>query len=76
MPGPPVARISRVSGAVISSWQPAMEAMVTQPMVPLGAPASSAAFATICAAFPVERTALGWGEKTMALPAFTAIMAL
>ena len=41
-----------------------------------GAPALSAACATIRAARRVQFTALGWGEKRMGLPAFRAIMAL
>ena len=73
MPGPPVARISFTSFTPISSWQPAMDAMLRQPTHPLGAPALSAASATIFAARKVQQRALGWGEKTMALPDFKAI---
>ena len=76
MPGPPVARIRRTSGALISSWHPARAGMVRQLTAPLGAPAASAARATSSAAWRVQETALGWGEKMMAQPAFRAMMAL
>ena len=76
MAGPPVARINRVSGAPISSWQPEREGMVRQPTEPLGAPAASAAFATSSAARRVQEIALGWGENTIGQPAFRAMMAL
>ena len=51
------------------------------PVYPEGFPeevlaAFSAATATIRAAFRVHCSALGWGENTMALPDFRAIMAL
>ena len=71
-----VAKISRTWGAAINSWVPAMEAILRQPMDPAGAPAFSAAAAAIFAAANVHCRALGWGEKTMVLPAFRAIMAL
>jgi len=76
MAGPPVARIRQVSGPVISSLQPSMLGMLRQEIAPAGAPAFSAAMAAIFAAFMVHRIALGWGENTMALPAFRAIIAL
>ena len=76
MPGPPVARIRFTWGACISSSVPDICPRLRQPMLPLGAPACSAASATISAAFRVQTMALGWGEKTMGFPAFRAIMAL
>ena len=50
--------------------------MLRQATAPFGAPAACAASATIWAALRVQAMALGWGEKTMALPAFRAIIAL
>ena len=76
MAGPPVARISRTWLAPINSRHPAREGMLRQLTLPLGAPAFSAASATIFAARMVQCSALGWGEKMMALPAFKAISAL
>ncbi|MBQ5731948.1 MAG: hypothetical protein IIV59_02195, partial [Selenomonadaceae bacterium] len=67
-----MARISRISGAPISSWVPAIAPRLRQLMLPLGAPASSAAAATIRAARKEQSMALGWGEKTMALPLLMA----
>ena len=64
------------SGASISSRHPAMEARLRQLTLPAGAPACSAAAATSFAAAREHCSALGWGEKTMALPAFNAIIAL
>ena len=76
MAGPPVAKMSLVCGALMSSRHPSMEGMLRQPMIPLGAPAFSAASATSFAARRVQARALGWGENTMPFPAFRAIMAL
>ena len=76
MAGPPVARISLVSLPLISSRQPSMDGILRQPILPLGAPALSAASDASLAARLVQEMALGWGENTMALPLFRAIMAL
>ena len=76
MPGPPVARMSFTSGAPISSWVPAIWLAVRQPTAPAGAPAASAARARSSAAARVHLAAFGWGEQTMAQPAFIAMRAL
>jgi hypothetical protein len=53
-----------------------MEARLKHPMLPSGAPAWDAASDKIFAARKEHCSALGWGENTMALPAFRAINAL
>ena len=73
---PPVARMRRVNLWCISSLTASIVGTEMQPTAPLGQPAASAASATSRAAFPVQLTAPGWGEKTMGLPALSAIIVL
>ena len=76
MAAPPVARMSLTCSWRMSSSTASMVGSVMQPMAPLGQPAASAAAAMRRAVSSVQRLAPGWGEKTMVLPAFSAIMAL
>ena len=60
----------------MSSSTASMVGMLMQPMAPLGQPADSAAWAMSRAARREQALAPGWGENTMALPPFRAIMDL
>lgn len=67
MAGPPVARMSLMSGDCMSACDSASVGCSSHAISPLGAPAASAASRTMRAASMVLFTARGWGEKTIAL---------
>jgi len=71
MPGPPVARIRFTPGCCMSIRLRSAVGSSIQPMMCSGAPAATAASRMIRAASLVERQALGWGEKMMALRVFS-----
>ena len=73
MAPPPVARMRRTCGACSSSCTASKDGIVRQEIAPFGHPAASAASAMRRAAWSMQRTACGWGEKTMGLPAFRAM---
>ena len=70
MPGPPVARM--MSASCISSLVSSRDGTSIQSMMPLGAPAASAASRTMRAASAVHFLARGCGEMRMALRVFRA----
>ena len=76
MAPPPVARMSRVLSWRISSLVASRVGVEMHPTAPAGAPAASAARRTTFTVSRMQFTALGWGEKTMGLPAFMQIMVL
>ena len=71
-PRPPLRELD----ALLSTGEIQSAALLSIMLQSLGAPARSAASATIRAASRVQWMALGWGEKTMLHPALMAIMAL
>ena len=70
MPGPPVARM--MSASFMRKFVFGSDGASTQPMMPSGAPAFTAASRTIFAAAIVEFLARGWGLMTMPLRVFSA----
>ena len=70
MPGPPVARM--MSASFIRKFVLGSDGASTQPMMPSGAPALTAASSTIFAAAIVEFLARGWGLMMMPLRVFSA----
>src|SRR5699024_12600356 len=68
--------IMATSGACINSLVDFIVTLLTQPMIPSGAPASTAALFMISAAAVVPLTADGCGAKTIALRDLMAIIAL
>ena len=76
MAAPPVARMSRVRRCFMRAWVASRVGVAMQETAPSGAPAWRAARSTTRTVSAMHPTALGWGEKTMGLPAFMQIMAL
>ena len=74
MPGPPVARM--MSAERMSSEVMSRDGTSTQSMMPLGAPAASAASRTMRAASAVHLPARGCGEMRMALRVFRLMSVL
>ena len=73
---PPVARITAVSRAFISSWVPSSVTVVIQLTDPSGAPAFRAASFISSATRDMHRTAAGWGEITIGHLALMAMRIL
>ena len=71
IPGPPVARM--MSTSAMTLLVRSMEGTSTQPMIPSGAPALTAASRTSLAAAMVHLAAAGCGEMMMALRVFRQI---
>ena len=74
MPGPPVARM--ISALRMTSLVSSREGTSIQAMMPLGAPAATAASSTTFAAAMVLFLARGWGLITMPLRVFRQIRVL
>ena len=73
---PPVARMTAVSRAFISSWVPSSVTVVIQLIEPSGAPARRAASCITSATRVMQRAADGCGLMTIGHRAFIAIRIL
>ena len=76
MAPPPVARIRAVRSFFISACVASIVGTLMADIAPFGQPASHAAREMIRTVSRIHFLAPGWGENTMALPPFKAIIAL